>query len=390
MSLNSQVWWNTINLLSEWIIEELQRIAPDKFFIVWKQDVKQLDDEESEIKYEINFDHKDWVLACFANQWEQIESLLENRDHTLLSQIEMNLTILDLWKIRKWVNKKLYWKDLEENIEFQLISWWSMNLLTAKSKDKRGNKHLILTTRDWWNVDVAWLTWVAWRCESTDLDKESLKEFVEEWSYLWYLDWKLHIVIPSITKTEEEIKQFIDRFLNNLRKNAVDNAKSTIWFFSEKYKPEDERLEKKFNKNFNTWEWNLEYSNLKEKLEEALKTGRVLFYDIKEDRSKYNSKVKVWEKEFEWYVFDDEDNKTTEFRKVYDIDLSNLTWLDWTTIEEEVNYVWRLTRPSTMYLESENQEPRTVNLNHKNAPSNILNRLVPATKKFVEDVMSSN
>lgn len=365
------------NLLSESLSEELQRIAPDKFFVVWEQDI-----EEKNEKYEINYNYKEWILACFKNQWEKIESFLSKNNPLLLSQIKENITILDLWEIRKWKNSKLFWKDLEKDFKLQLISWWSMNLLTSK----KGNKHLILTTRDWWNVDKAMLTWVAWRCETPDLDKESLKEFVEEGSYLWYLNWELHIIIPSVLNWWEEIEKFAKRFLDLLKKNAIDNTKSIIWFLSEKYKPENEKLAKMFNKNFRDKNSNLNYSNLKTKLEYAIKRGKILFYDISENKENYNSTVKIWDKNYEWYVYNDKENNTTEFRKVYNIDLSKLKNLSWKEIKEEVNYIWRLNRPTNMYLESENQEIRTANLKRK-IPENIYKRLVPATKDFVENIL---
>jgi hypothetical protein len=44
-------------------------------------------------------------------------------------------------------------------------------------------------------------------------------------------------------------------------------------------------------------------------------------------------------------------------------------------------------RPSTTFLESENQEPRTINLSHSNKFKNIFNRLVPATRDFINKVL---
>jgi hypothetical protein len=265
-----------------------------------------------------------------------------------------------------------------------LISWWSMNLFTSN----KWNKHLILTTRDWWNVDKWQLTWVAGRCENSNLDKESLKELIEEGSYLWYVNGELNIIIPSVLNWDKEIKKFVTRFIDNITRNAVKNWISTIWFLSEKYKPENKRLEKLFNKNFNDKKWNLEYSNLWEKLKEALSKWNILFYDIKEDKTKYNSRISIWKKIYEWYVFNDESNKTIEFRKVFDIDLEKVKNLNWEAIEN-VDYIWRLNRPSTLFLESKRQEVRTINLNHNNIKA-IFERLVPATKDFVFNIISKN
>lgn len=374
-----------INILQESIIKELQRIAPDKIFIVWEQKIKELNDSDSNIKYEIDYDYKQWIWACFPNQWEEIEKYLKSSNLTLLNQIENNLTIIDLDLVREWKNDLIFWKKIEENFDLQLISWWSMNLLTSSKK----NKHIVLTTRDWWNVDKWWLTWVAGRCESPNIDEESLKEFIEEWSYLWYIDWELNIIIPSILGWLEEIKKFVDRFIDSIRKNALINWRSTIWFLSEKYKPEDKRLEKLFNKNFNDKDWDLDYLNLWKKLEEALSKWNILFYDIEEDKSKYNSRVNIWDKTYEWYIYNDKDNKTTEYRKVYNIDLSKVKNLQWKK-NKTPKYIWRLDRPSTMFLESENQETRTINLNHNHISSSIYSRLVPATKEFVKEIINNN
>ncbi len=408
---------NSTNYLQESAIEELQRMYPDKFFIVWEQLVNEELDDNGNIFYNIDYKHKKWVLACFENQWEDtinketgelekkwIKTLLGEQNKILFNQIEENLTIIDLQSIRGWKNKKLFWEELDNNNELQLLSWWCFEIRTSE----KWNKHLVLKERDWWNVDVWLLTWVAGRAESVDIEKESLKEFVEEWSYLWYVDWKLHIVVPSVENWEELIDNFVERFIEKTKRNAINNSTATLWFLEEKYKALNEelkeklekneeltekeeqdlkkykKLSKKFNKNF--VDKKLNYDNLWEQLQEILSNWRVLFYDIKENNTEYNAKINIAWKIFEWFAFNDyDDNRTTEFRKIYDIDLSKVKNNQWKVLD--VDYIWRLGRASTMFLESENQEPRTINLSYLKKYKNIFNRLVPATKVFVNKAL---
>lgn len=318
--------------------ENLLKLNPDLLF--WVYSLKNENAESLEL------DYLEDVLTCYPNQLENLKWLDENTD----------ITIINLWSLRKWNTEVLSWENKEISNPV-LLSNWVIEIVEAQNKNWEVKQHLISTLRDGWAADELQRTTTAGRNSWDNLNEDLEIEHIEESPFLWYdKDW--NFALASINDTDETIK-ILEESINR--------------FIERKYlKPKDKNydfVKKNFERNF-LW---IKYDNLENILKDILKNKRICKYSsepinemswLEKDMKDVSLKGSKWK----YFVHFDKDNNTIEYRL-----LNKITWF-------ENGFSPLSKRPSRLYLESENQYPRVPRI------ENAQDWYVPTVKYFSENI----
>ena len=294
----------------------------------------------------IELDLVDNILACYPNHFDELKWLEDNSD----------ITIINLWALRKWNIETFKWKEIDTK-DLVLLSNWVIEIIEAKDSKWNINKHLISTLRDGWAADSLQRTTTAGRNSWNDLNEDLEREHIEESPFLWY-DKKWNLSLATIDNSEKSIE---------ILKESIN------FYLDRKYlKPWDENydfVKKTFERNF-PW---IEYENLHSILKDIIDNNRIFTYSVEvEDSFDWLGddikEVSLWNTKWKYFVYFDENNNTIEYRL-----LRKITWFnDWFKPLSK--------RPSRLYLESENQYPRVPRI--KNADK----KYVPTIEYFSKKV----
>lgn len=334
MSLNTISWNNWIKEQRE----ELLKLNNDLLY--WVYSLKS----ESEEWYELEY--LEDVLTCYPNQLENLKWLNDYQD----------ITIVNLWTLRKWNIEILSWKNQIINNPI-LLSNWVIELVEAKNHNWKVKNHLISTLRDWWAADELQRTTTAGRNSWNDLNEDLEREHIEESPFLWYdKDWNLALAtIDNSEKSIEILKESINFFL--------ERKFLKVWDENFKF------VKKNFEGNF---KW-IKYEDLWKILKDIIDNKRVLTYSVENIDSfewldNDMKEVSLWNTKWKYFIYFDKANNTIEYRL-----LRKITWFnDWFKALSK--------RPSRLYLESENQYPRVPRL------ENTSEWYVPTIKYFSEKI----
>lgn len=318
--------------------EELLKLNNDLLY--WVYSLKEESDDVLELDYLEN------VLTCYPNQLENLKWLSENSD----------ITIIDLWAMRKWNVKILSWNSLSI-INPVLLSNWVIEFFEAKNNSWKIKNHLISTLRDGWAADILQRTTTAGRNSWDNLNEDLEREHIEESPFLWY-DKNWNLALATIDDSEESKK---------ILKESID------FFIKYKYlRKGDENYEfakKIFERNF-PW---IKYDELSNILVEIISNDRITTYSTQEitnfDWLEEDIKdISLWNSKWKYFVYFDRKNNTIEYRL-----LRTITWFnEWFQTLSK--------RPSRLYLESENQYPRIPRI------ENAINWYVPTIKYFSKKI----
>ena len=294
----------------------------------------------------IELDLVDNILACYPNHFDELKWLEDNSD----------ITIINLWALRKWNIETFKWKEIDTK-DLVLLSNWVIEIIEAKDSKWNINKHLISTLRDGWAADSLQRTTTAGRNSWNDLNEDLEREHIEESPFLWY-DKKWNLSLATIDNSEKSIE---------ILKESIN------FYLDRKYlKPWDENydfVKKTFERNF-PW---IEYENLHSILKDIIDNNRIFTYSVEvEDSFDWLGddikEVSLWNTKWKYFVYFDKNNNTIEYRL-----LRKITWFnDWFKPLSK--------RPSRLYLESENQYPRVPRI--KNADK----KYVPTIEYFSKKV----
>jgi len=272
------------------------------------------------------------VLTCYKNQFENLK-WLKDCD---------NITILDLYELRKWNISELKWKyNIFDNPI--LLSNWVIEIIEITSKNlKVKQKCLVSTLRD----DNAWFskqrTSIAWRCIWNDLNLDLMREYIEESPFIWY-DKDGNFALATVDNSNES-KKILKNSINYFLKNK----------YLKKWNKNYEDVKKNFERVF---KW-IKYDELDKILNNIIKHNRIFTYNIEEtmdlDSLKWDIKtIKLWNSKWKYFTYFDKENNTIEYRLI-----KTITWFnDWFRPLLEI-------RPSKLYLESENQKPKLTKIEH--------------------------
>jgi len=294
----------------------------------------------------IELDLVDNILACYPNHFDELKWLEDNSD----------ITIINLWALRKWNIETFKWKEIDTK-DLVLLSNWVIEIIEAKDSKWNINKHLISTLRDGWAADSLQRTTTAGRNSWNDLNEDLEREHIEESPFLWY-DKKWNLSLATIDNSEKSIE---------ILKESIN------FYLDRKYlKPWDENydfVKKTFERNF-PW---IEYENLHSILKDIIDNNRIFTYSVEvEDSFDWLGddikEVSLWNTKWKYFVYFDENNNTIEYRL-----LRKITWFnDWFKPLSK--------RPSRLYLESENQYPRVPRI------ENADKKYVPTIEYFSKKV----
>lgn len=314
--------------------ENLLRLNNDLLY--WVYSLKEESDTEIKLDYLGN------ILTCYPNQLDNLKWINENTD----------ITIVNLFALRKWKIEILSWKkqDISNPI---LLSNWVIEFIEAKNYKWDIKKHLISTLRDWWATDELQRTTTAWRNSWNDLHEDLEREHIEESPFLWYNEkWELSLaIINNSEKSKEILKESINFFLENK--------------YLKKWDSNFKFVKKNFERNF-SW---IKYEELGKILNDIIENERITTYNSDSIEKldwidKNMKKISLWNTKWKYFVYFDKNNNTIEYRL-----LRTITWFnDWFKLLSK--------RPSRLYLESENQYPRVPRI------ENASNWYVPTINYF--------
>lgn len=309
---------NSINYISEQR-ENLLKLNPDLLYGVYS--LKDMTNWDIELEYLEN------ILTCYPNQLENLKWLDDNSD----------ITIINLWVLRKWSIDILNWPNSEiKNPVLLLLSNWVIELVEAKKSDGTFRSHLISTLRDGWAADSLQRTTTAWRNSWDNLQEDLEREHIEESPFLWRnKDWEF--TLATIDNSEKSIELLI---------------KSLETFLERKYLHEWDKnydfVKKNFERNF---PWIL-YDELWNILTDIIKNKRFATYSTEKIKEfewlEWDMKtVSIWDSTGKYFVYYDKEYNTIEYRQ-----LRTITWFN-------DGFKPLSKRSSRLYLESENQFPKT-------------------------------
>lgn len=309
---------NTISLNKSVSEQRESLLELNNDLLYWVYWLKNESDDSLDLEY------FEWVLTCYPNQLENLKWLDENSD----------ITILNLWSLRKWNVEILSWKN-QEVINPVLLSNWVIEMIEAKNKAWEIKNHLISTLRDWWSVDDLQRTTTAWRNSWNDLNGDLEREHIEESPFLWY-DKDGNLALCSIDNSEKSMKLLFESIDFYLKFKYLNSSDKNYDF-----------VKKNFKRSF-PW---IEYDDFWDILREIIREKRVCTYSIenKDDLEWLESDMKeisLSENKWNYFTYFDKENNTIEYRL-----LRTITWFnEW--------FKPLSNRPSRLYLESENQYPR--------------------------------
>lgn len=332
MNINSKNFPNSISEQRETLLKMNQDLL---------YGVYSLQDETNH-SFDLKFQEN--VLTCYPNQLENLKWLEENSE----------ITIVNLWALRKWNIEILNWPKIEITNPV-LLSNWVIELIEAKKADWTTRKHLISTLRDDWAADSLQRTTTAGRNSWYNLQEDLEREHIEESPFLGR-NKDGELALATIDNSNESIELLIE----------------SIWMFLErKYLHEwDENydfVKKNFERNF---PWIL-YDELWNILTDIIKNKRFATYSTEKIEEfewlEWDMKtVSIWDSTGKYFVYHDKENNTIEYRQLRTITGFN----DWFKPLSK--------RSSRLYLESENQFSKTHRI------ENAQEVFVPTIKYFSE------
>ena len=295
---------------------------------------------------EIKLDYLESVITCYPNQFDNLKWIKDNPD----------ITIINLWSLRKWKIEVLSWKN-QNIINPILLSSGVIEFVESKNSKWKIKKHLISTLRDGWAADELQRTTTAGRNSWDDLYEDLEREHIEESPFIGYdKDWNLALAtINNSEKSKEILKESINFFLTNK--------------YLKKWDENYEFAKKIFEKSF-PW---IKYDNLSKILKDIIKNDRFTTYSSKwinsfEWLEEDMKEVSLSDSKWKYFVYFDRENNTIEYRL-----LRTITWFnDWFKPLSK--------RPSRLYLESENQYPKVPRI------ENTSEWYVPTIKYFSDKV----
>ena len=143
--------------------EALLKMNPDLVFGVYN-----LDKKNYAVWYELSLATS--YLTCYPNQIDSLKGLDENND----------ITLVDLWALRKWRIKVINGVQQEQLSNPVLLSNGVIDYVEATNKEWITKQHIITTLRDWWAADWAMRTTTAWRNTWNHLDEAIEEELMGE------------------------------------------------------------------------------------------------------------------------------------------------------------------------------------------------------------------
>lgn len=321
--------------------EELLKLNQD--LLAW---VYSLVEENN---WELKLELVNNVLTCYPNHFEELKLLKNNKD----------ITIINLWALRKWKVEVFSWNNIEDN-NLVLLSNWVIEIVEAQNKDLEIKKHLISTLRDWWAADELQRTTTTGRNYSDNLDEDLEREHIEESPFLWY-DKEGNLALATINNSVESIE-----ILKESIKFYLDRKYLKYW--DKNY----EFAKKNFERNF-PW---IKYDDLWDILNDIINNNRVFTYSTQEENDfewlwDDIKEVLLWNTKWKYFVYFDKDNNTIEYRL-----LRKITWFN-------DGFKPLSKRPSRLYLESENQYPRVPRV------ENATEGYVPTIKYFRDKIKLS-
>lgn len=323
VNIPSSINFSEISLLEQ--REFLQGNNPDKLAGVFN-----LTSSEWDMWYELS--NLENVLCCYPNQLQDGQILLPD------DFWEGKIVILNMWALRKGEIQVIAWNESRLPIDIEspiLLSPWVIEYW----KWKEWKKYTQTVLRDGWKVnswdgitslaDANERTTTAGRNFSWKLNEDLDIENAEESPFLMQNDkWEYFLVMPDL-KNKHHLVASIKNYLEN-KYVSPDN---------ENYDEVKSKFELKFR-------W-LKYEELWQVLESVIKNDHFEEYKWTEWHIEWVEKdhIKLWEEEWDFYVFHDKENNTIEYREIREI-----TWFP-----QWLKAVWRL--PLRLFLESQNQDP---------------------------------
>lgn len=325
--------------------EKLLELNPD--IIYWVYNLKNIS------QWEIDLELVENAMTIYPNQLWNIRWLDENSD----------ISILDLWALRKWEIKVLSWPNNTVIEKPVLLSNWVIEYIEWN----KWKKHLITTLRDGWAADKLQRTTTAGRNVGYDLSEETEREHFEEWPFLWKNDnWEFVLCIPWWNKDWEEYTK-----------------QSVLWWLENKYNLSREN--KQDNYFINAFERNfpgIKYEELWDILREIVTNNRFITYEWEEGNideltpdmaniSMLNGNTNS----LNAFVYFDQVNNTIEYRQIRRIK----------AIPEWFHLLWN--RPCKLFLESQNQYSRVPRI--ENSWKNAVPTIAYVSWK-VKDLLQNN
>lgn len=280
--------------------------------------VYSLDDSDGELSFTLIEN----VMTCYENQFEKLKSLDESPD----------ITIIDIKNLMKGDIEPFKWEKVSLSNPV-LLSSRVIELFKTDWENSR--YHLSNILRDGGSVNKWKRSTIAWRCVWNNLEEDLNREYSEESPFLWYDEnWNFAFSVPNTSKEAVE-------FLKKSVKSYIETKILSEW--DENY----ETVKVNFERNF-PW---IKYSELKDVLLEIIENERFIEYSSNDIGSKIwidseFKTVSLWESQWEYYVYRDNENNTFEYSKV--LEIKNLG--EWFTPLSN--------RPSRLFLKSQNQYPR--------------------------------
>ncbi|MDC0505976.1 hypothetical protein OAN96_00090 [Candidatus Gracilibacteria bacterium] len=295
--------------------EKLLELNQDLLFGVYS--IKQQD--ESSIELEMLDD----VLTCYSNQLDNLQGL-EDTD----------ITIINIGELRKGKVEILHGE--KTNIQNPiLLSSGVIEFVNARNKIGDINRHIITTLRDNGSADQSHRTIIGGRNSGNNLHQDLRREHIEESPFLGK-DKKGNLALASIENNDESIK-ILHRSIQHYIKEK----------YLKKDHPNYEIVKNRFERNFP----GIDYDTLPKVLNDIIEKKRVYIYHSKiedsipglEDDIK---RLSLGASKGRYHVFHDIEHNTIEYQELHTI----------TGLSDD--FIPLSSRPSRLYLESENQYPR--------------------------------
>lgn len=308
----------------------------------------------------------DWViklklvedcLCLYSNQLSHIQGLEDGS----------NISLLDLNALRTGNIKILKWPErIVANPV--LLSGWVIEIYGAH-KSNGTRDHILLTLRDGDGADKLQYTSIAGRNTWGNLEEETLREQAEESPFL-LLDKQGRYALgirEMAAEFRKNLETSIQWWKEKIEKYAWDISKFEELAQAEKF------LQRLFPK----------VGTLQEMitiLDDIVTRWAYIKYSV-EDLDAYPGvewdikTIQIWEHSWRYYVFQDENNNTIEYRKLERV-TQMPTWY---------RLAGRWT--SRLYLESINQRPITRRLSESH-PTQESRKVVPTVQAFVSKALT--
>lgn len=300
------------------------------------------------------------ILCCYPNQLQDGQIKLPE------DFWEGNIVIVSMWALRKWKIEVIAWnkENLPEISTPVLLSPGVIEYYEGKN----WKKYTQTVLRDGWQSNTSsWVKWLADANERTttagrnfsgklweDLEMENAEEspFLmkdAEWNYV------------LVSHKPEYKEALIASIQNYLQKKYLTSDN-----------PNFEVVKKAFELKF---KW-VKYEDLWEILRDIIENDSFDFYTAENGQIEWleTTHIKLWEQEWDFYVYIDSANNTIEYRAI-----RRITWFpEWLTPIGKI--------PLRLFLESQNQNPSFKKLENIGKYGAWEAKLVPTIRDVKEKV----